>query len=569
MLRQVIVTIMGNVDSGKSQTIDIIKKTSIVKSEPGKITQSIKAYSIYLEQIKELCKGLLDISKIKVPGLLFIDTPGHEAFVNLRKRGGSLADIAILMVDINEGIKPQTKECIEILKHNKTPFVIALNKIDLINGWSPNPEIPLLKNINFQSDSVKKTLETKLYNFVADIFNYGFNAERFDRVEDFTKTIALIPISAKTSEGMPELLMVLTGLAQKFLELKLEYKQDEAAEGTILEITEEKGIGTCLDTIIYKGKLKINDQIVIGTLNEPIVTKVKAIYLQEKNKLNTVKEVSAAIGVKISAQNIKEAIAGMPVKVANKDLEKIKIEIKKTVEETTLELDDNGIVIKADSLGSLEALIKLLKDKKVKIKRASIGNITKKDLTEAEANPNILDKVILGFNVETLPAENIKIITDQVIYSLINNFESWYKETKEAIETKELKDLIKPCKIKILPGFIFRQSNPAVVGIDVLAGTLKAGTPLMIESSRITEAKSIQDNGKSINEVESGKSAALSMSNITINRQVKEGDILYSDLPESHFKAYKRLKDSLKPEVRELLKEIAEIKRKVNPSWGL
>lgn len=560
---------MGNVDSGKSQTIDIIKKTSIVKSEPGKITQSIKAYSIYLEQIKELCKGLLDISKIKVPGLLFIDTPGHEAFVNLRKRGGSLADIAILMVDINEGIKPQTKECIEILKHNKTPFVIALNKIDLINGWSPNPEIPLLKNINFQSDSVKKTLETKLYNFVADIFNYGFNAERFDRVEDFTKTIALIPISAKTSEGMPELLMVLTGLAQKFLELKLEYKQDEAAEGTILEITEEKGIGTCLDTIIYKGKLKINDQIVIGTLNEPIVTKVKAIYLQEKNKLNTVKEVSAAIGVKISAQNIKEAIAGMPVKVANKDLEKIKIEIKKTVEETTLELDDNGIVIKADSLGSLEALIKLLKDKKVKIKRASIGNITKKDLTEAEANPNILDKVILGFNVETLPAENIKIITDQVIYSLINNFESWYKETKEAIETKELKDLIKPCKIKILPGFIFRQSNPAVVGIDVLAGTLKAGTPLMIESSRITEAKSIQDNGKSINEVESGKSAALSMSNITINRQVKEGDILYSDLPESHFKAYKRLKDSLKPEVRELLKEIAEIKRKVNPSWGL
>ena len=568
MLRQVIVTILGNIDSGKSSTIDIIKKSSIVKSEPGKITQSIKAYSVSLETIKKLCNDL-DTSKLKIPGLLLIDTPGHEAFINLRKRGGSLADIAILLIDINEGIKQQTIECIEILRHNKTPFVIVLNKIDLINGWHSRPESSLIKNINLQSESVKKSIDNKLYQLVGDLYNHGFTGERFDKITDFTKTIAIIPVSAKTTEGIPELLMVITGLAQKFLELKLEHNLNDPAEGTILEITEETGIGTCLDTIIYKGKLKTNDIIIIGTLSEPIITKVKAIYLPEKNKLSIVKEAVAAIGVKISAQNIKDAIAGMPIKVANKDLEKTKIEIKSAVEEITFELDNEGIVIKADTLGSLEALIKLLKDKKIKIKRASIGSITKKDISEAEANSNELQKVILGFNVNQTNQETVKIISDNIIYSLVEKYESWFKELKNKLEQGQLKNLIKPCKIKILVGYIFRQSNPAVVGAEVLLGILKPGTPLMKDSNKITEAKSLQDNGKNISEAESGKSIAVSLTNVTINRQVKEGDILYSDVSEPHFKVYKKMKGSLKPDEIQVLKEIAEIKRKTNPSWGM
>ncbi|MBS3175540.1 translation initiation factor IF-2 [Candidatus Woesearchaeota archaeon] len=568
MLRQVIVTILGNVDSGKSSVIDVIKKTSIVKSEPGKITQSIKAYSVSLESIKTLCQDALDITKIKVPGLLLIDTPGHEAFSNLRKRGGSLADIAILVIDINEGLKPQTIESIEILKQNKTPFVVALNKIDLIGGWQSNPDLPLIKNIDSQNKSTKTLLDSRLYTIVGNLFNHGFNAERFDKISDFTKNLVLIPISAKTSEGLPELLMMITGLAQKFLELKLEHNIDAPGEGTILEISEEKGIGTCLDTIIYKGKLKTNDTIVVGTLSEPIVTKVKAIYIPEKNKLVTIKEAYASIGIKISAQNIKEAISGMPVKVANRDLEKIKISVKEEIEEITFELDHEGLVIKADSVGSLEALIKLLKNKKIKIKRASIGTITKKDIAEAESNNNELQKVILGFNTEPIVSDNIKIIIDPVIYSLIEKYESWFKETKENLEGKQLKNLIRPCKIRILPGYIFRQSNPAVVGVDILAGTLKSGTPLMKEV-KITEAKSLQENGKNINEAEAGKSIALAMPNVTMNRQVKEGDILYSDVPEPHFKIYKKLKDTLKPEEIQVLKEIAEIKRKTNPAWGM
>src|SRR3989344_6427827 len=205
MLRQVIVTIMGNVDAGKSETIDC--------------------------------------TKIKVPGLLFIDTPGHKAFTNLRKRGGSLADIAILIVDINEGLKPQTLESIEILKENKTPFIIALNKIDLIHNWISDPENTFLKNIQKQKPEVQKLIEEKLYSLVGKLYELNLNTERFDRVEDFTKQIAMIPMSARTSEGIPELLMMLTGLAQKFLEAQLNYDPEAPAEGTILEVNEEKGLG--------------------------------------------------------------------------------------------------------------------------------------------------------------------------------------------------------------------------------------------------------------------------------------------------------------------------------------
>src|SRR3989338_9048939 len=135
MLRQPIIAILGNVDSGKTQLLDTIRNTAIVESEPGRITQSIGCSIIPIESIKKICGNMLENLKleIKIPGFLIIDTPGHAAFTSLRKRGGNLADMAILVVDVNDGIKVQTIECIGILRQYKTPFVIALNKIDLIS----------------------------------------------------------------------------------------------------------------------------------------------------------------------------------------------------------------------------------------------------------------------------------------------------------------------------------------------------------------------------------------------------------------------------------------------------
>ena len=586
MLRQLIVTIMGNVDSGKTQLLDTIRNTAIVESEPGRITQSIGCSLITTDIIKKICGSLLDRHnlQIKIPGFVFIDTPGHAAFTNLRKRGGNLADIAVLVIDINEGIKLQTQECIDILKQYKTPFVIALNKIDLLPGWISNPETSLLENIQKQRENAMLLLEKMLYEIVGKLAELGFNAERFDRVEDYTKQIAIIPSSAKTKEGLPELLMVMTGLSQKFLEESLKVNIKGNAKGTVLEIKEEKGLGTTIDVILYDGSLKQNDTIVIGSLNEPIATKVKALFepvplaemRDKKAKFKAVKQVSAATGVKISAPELGKVVAGMPLRSCLPDeIERVKEEIKKEVEEVIIETDKQGVVIKADSLGSLEALTKILKEKNIEIKKASIGSISKKDISDAETSykKDPLQSVVLGFNAELMPdvkTGNVKVLSHNIIYKLIEDFEKWREDARKALEAKEIEYLYKPCKLQIMKGYIFRQNNPAIVGVEVLAGTLKAGTPLMNKDGiTLTEAKGIQQEQESIEKAEKGKQVAVSLPNVTVGRQIHESDILYSAIPEEHFRELKEFKKYLSPEEIAVLKEIAEIMRKSNAMWGI
>ena len=282
-IRSPICTVVGHVDHGKSSVLDWIRGSNIVATEPGAITQSIGASNIPLEIIKQKCGVLLEKVRINftIPGLLFIDTPGHAAFTNLRKRGGNLADIAIVVVDINEGFKPQTIEAIEILKSYKTPFIIAANKIDLINGWTQKEKL-VLKNIELQNDYVKQFFEEKLYTLVRSLYDVGkMDGERFDRVTDYTKQVAIVPCSARTGEGLPELLMSLIGMAQKYLEKNLEIKSEEA-KAIVLEVKEAKGLGKALDVILYDGILKSGDNIVIGGLEKPIVTKVKALFVPQK-----------------------------------------------------------------------------------------------------------------------------------------------------------------------------------------------------------------------------------------------------------------------------------------------
>ena len=567
MLRSPICSVIGHIDHGKTSVLDKIRGTAIVQSEPGGITQSISSTSVSLNTIKKITGSLLQTLKIDltIPGLLFIDTPGHAAFSNLRKRGGNLADIAILVIDINEGIREQTIECIEILKNYKTPFLIAANKIDLISGWRNN-NLTLLENIKKQSSNIQENLDKKLYELVGRLSEFNFNSERYDRVEDYTKQIAIVPLSAKSGEGIPELLMVLTGLAQRYLEQSLKINVEGQAKGIVLEVKEQRGLGTILDAIIYDGTLKINDTIIIGSLNEPIITKVRALI----EPSGSIKEVHAASGVRISAPNLKDVYGGMPFSVANKDLEKIKQEIQKEVEEVILDVDNEGVIVKADTLGSLEALIGLLKDKNILIKKASMGDVTKKDIAEASAEKNPLNKIILGFNIKPLEDSNIKQITNDVIYKIIDEYELWIEKQKQEIEKKELENVTKPCKLKILRDCIFRQSHPAVVGITVLNGTLKAGVELMKENTnKIGKVKSMQLEKENISEATKGQEVAIALPDVTAGRQINEDDILYSNLNEQEFVKLKKLKKYLNSDEIEVLKEIAEIKRKENPLWGV
>ncbi len=582
-LRSPICTVVGHVDHGKSSVLDKIRGSAIVKAEAGAITQAIGASVIPLDTIKKICGDLLEQTKLDltVPGLLFIDTPGHAAFTNLRKRGGNLADIAILVINIKEGIMPQTIESIEILKQYKTPFIVVANKLDLIGGWKQNQE-SLLANINNQNPQATQEFETKLYEIVGKLAEYGLNADRFDRVSDYTQQIAIVPASAHTGEGIPELLMVLIGLAQKYLEKCLSCDVEGDAKGIILEVKEEKGIGKTMDTILHDGTLNVNDTIVIGGLHEPIVTKVKALLepaplseiRDKKSNFTSVKRVTAAIGVKISAPNIDEVVAGMPL-IQTENVEEAKEEVQSQVEEVIIETDKLGIIIKADSLGSLEALIKLLREEDIPIKKASIGDISKKDIADAGANfeTDPFHCAILGFNVKDTSAiddKKVKIITSEVIYEIIDLYKKWAEEERKKKEAEHIDDLTSPCKIEILKGYIFRQSNPAVVGVEVLNGTLKANSPMMNKKGQqVSSVKNIQENKESVDKAEKGKQVAISLPNITVGRQINESDTLYSDIPEEEFKKFKELKEHLKEEQKMVLKEVAEIKRQENPVWGI
>ncbi|MEM4397155.1 MAG: translation initiation factor IF-2, partial [Candidatus Woesearchaeota archaeon] len=571
-------------DHGKTKLLDRIRGSATQLGEAGGITQAIGASIIPLETIKKICGSLLNEKfKFKIPGLLFIDTPGHAAFTTLRKRGGSIADIAILVIDINEGLMPQTIESIEILKSFKTPFVIAANKIDLIPGYKQLDK-NLLKNLNNQDPYVIEKLETKIYEIVGKLSELGLNSERFDRVEDYTKQIAIIPVSAITGDGIPELLMVLIGLSQKFLESNLKLNQGNA-KAVVLEVKETQGLGKTLDVILYDGTLKKNDKIIIGNIEKPIETRIKALLCpvplkemrDKKTQFKSVDKVIAATGVKISAPNIDNVIAGMPLQSYNDENEKIKVinEIQKEVQEVMIKTDEKGLIIKADTLGSLEALIFLLKEKNISVRKADIGKITKKDIIDAEANyeKNPFESVILGFNVErdvdVSSTEKVKIITSNIIYKILEEYEQWKETQTKLLEAKELDNLIRPCKLQIMPNYVFRQSNPAIVGVDILEGKIKTGTQLMKQGNPITTIKDIQHEKEHLQSITKGKQVAISLEHVTIGRQINEGDILYSYIPEEDFKQLKKLSKYLSQGEIEVLKTIAEIMREKNPVWGI
>ena len=480
-----------------------------------------------------------------------------------------MADIAVLVIDINESIKPQTLEALEILKQFKTPFVIAANKIDLIQGYRSSKDF-LIKNLDSQSDSFNEELDTKIYTIVGKLSELGIISERFDRIDDYTKQAAIIPLSAKSGNGVPELLMVLAGLGQKFLEKELQINPESPGKGTILEVKEEKGIGTILETVLYDGNIKENDIIIIGSLTDPIVTRVKAIFSKQLSKTMKVERTQAVDLVNISCPDLKEVYAGMPLRVANNNIEKISKEVREEVSAVLIETTKDGIIVKADSLGSLEALISLLKENEIKIKHASIGNINKKDIQEALSSNDESDRIILAFNVKQIDKnKDVKVINHDVIYKIIEEYDKYIYQKRKDIAKKELEKAKMPAKIYLMPGYIFRQNNPAVVGVEVLAGKIKVDMSLMKDGKQITQVQSIQENGKAINEAERGKEVAVAFKNVTVGRQINSGDILYSYITENDFRRLKKLKQFLKDDESQALKEIAEIYRKQNPVWGV
>ncbi|MDR3282129.1 MAG: translation initiation factor IF-2 [Candidatus Methanoplasma sp.] len=579
-IRQPVVSVLGHVDHGKTKLLDRIRGTSVQAREAGAITQHIGATEVPVEHIYKVCAQLIGNKKFDIPGLLFIDTPGHHSFVTLRARGGSLADIAVLVIDIREGLMPQTIESIHILRQYKTPFVIAMNKIDTIQGWLCEDGRPFIISEKTQQAHTIEAFNERMYKVVAQLAEEGIYADRYDRIDDFTKAVALVPISAKTGEGIPDLMLMLIGLAQRFLERQLE-KGEGPGKGTILEIKEEKGLGKTMDMILYSGTLKTGDSVALGTGGAPVVTKIKAILkpkpLDEirdpRDRFDSVKLLNAAAGVKISCQNMEGVIAGAPLRVVKGPNDPA---IAELTEETSIKIEtqEKGITIKADAIGSLEALAFEAKAAGIPIRKYGVGEITRRDIVEA-AYGDKTHQAILGFNVilskdaeAELLNHSLMVITDQIVYKLVEDYQERMDESKRKLDTDKRFEFPFPAKVKILPDHIFRVSKPAIVGVRVLAGKIRLGETLILQNGKEGgKIKSIHTGEDALKEAKQGEEVAVGIDGVTVGRHISEGDVIYVNLVASSLKQLSAM--GLSEEEKAAMAETVAIRRKEEPFWGM
>lgn len=574
-IRQPIVCVLGHVDHGKTTILDAIRGTAQASREAGGITQRIGATQIDVSTIIRGTKNLLTNSSLKIPGLLFIDTPGHVAFANMRARGGALADIAILVVDVNEGLMPQTVESMNILKKYRTPFVIVANKIDLVPLVTDVSNSSFSQFIKKQRDEYRDELDKRIYDLVNAIYLQGFSSDRYDRVTDFSKTIAIIPASAKLRIGIQDILVMLAGLSQRYLEKEISVVSGEA-RGTIIEVKIESSVGTTLDTILYQGNLKTGDLIAINTKEGPKLTRVKALLVNKAGDQKGLKEkktVSAAAGVRILISDKVEVIAGSPLIEVPGSPESAFMEIEKE-SKTNIELSIHGISVKAEALGSLEAISYELSQRNIPIRNATIGDITRRDVTDVATLNDPMERLIIGFNVnvtddarDSVLSTDIGILIGNIIYSLMDQAEKWLKDRETQIREARKQEKSLPAKFTIMPENIFRATKPVIVGVHIEGGSIKVGDKLIKSDGRYGGSiKSIRDGETSKKYADAPSEVAVAIEGVTLNRQIFPGESLYVDIPES---VVKELRESNSDAATmSILDETIKIKRKENIFWG-
>jgi translation initiation factor 5B len=594
VIRAPIVCILGHIDHGKTTILDYIRGTVVQQREAAGITQHIGASYFPTKDVKEfLSKSKQEFGEMEInlPGILVVDTPGHAAFLNLRKRGGAVADIAILVIDVTAGTMPITWESVRILRDRKTPFVIAANKIDRISGWKSIKDADFLDSYKSQKPHVKDFLDEKILQIMGNFLEEGFKGiERYDKIKDFTKKVAIVPTSGKTGEGISTLLLILMGLVQQYLTTSLQFSEG-SAKGVVLEVKKEKGQGKTMDVLVYDGVIKKGDEFIVGGLEKPIKSKVRALLTPKpldeirdpRQKFDSVDSVSAAAGIKILSPNIDDVVAGSPFRSIGDPSEEESIykEIESEVESIRIKTEKAGVVLKADTLGSLEALENHFSKSGVKISIADVGPIKKEDII----NANIVrtfdpySATVLGFNVPILPeaneqaiTDNIRIFTNNVIYRLLEDYIE-YAETRKAEDTaKGLSELMLPAKLKMFPDFIFRNSNPAVFGVRVESGILYPKVPLITEVGRkVKRVHQIQDKGQTLDKAGKDSEVAVSIRGIEIGRDIEKDEILYVNIPESHVRQLMgKFLNELTEDQKEVLREFVKLKRTYeHPWWGM
>ncbi|KAF7140646.1 hypothetical protein RHSIM_Rhsim06G0017900 [Rhododendron simsii] len=526
-LRSPICCIMGHVDTGKTKLLDCIRGTNVQEGEAGGITQQIGATYFPAVNIRERTKELKADAKLKVPGLLVIDTPGHESFTNLRSRGSGLCDIAILVVDIMHGLEPQTIESLNLLKMRNTEFIVALNKVDRLYGWKACRNAPIVKTMKQQSKDVLLEFNTRVTQVVTQFKEQGLNTELYYKNKEMGETFSIVPTSAISGEGLPDLLLLLVQWTQKTMVEKLTFSNE--VQCTVLEVKVIEGHGTTIDVVLVNGVLHEGDQIV-----GPIVTTIRALLtphpmkeLRVKGTYLHHKEIKAAQGIKITAQGLEHAIAGTGLHVVgpNDDLEDIKESAMEDMKSVLSRIDKSGegVCVQASTLGSLEALLEFLKSPAVNIPVSgiSIGPVHKKDVMKASV---MLEKkkefaTILAFDVKVTPEAReladeagVKIFIADIIYHLFDQFKAYIDNLKEEKKKEAAEEAVFPCVLRIMPNCVFNKKDPIVLGVDVVEGIAKVGTPICIpqrEFIDIGRIASIENNHKPVDYAKKGQKVAI------------------------------------------------------------
>tara|TARA_B110000003_G_C16629558_1_gene526121 strand:+ start:483 stop:2405 length:1923 start_codon:yes stop_codon:yes gene_type:complete len=620
--RQPIVSVLGHVDHGKTSVLDLVRsvgserQASVMDREAGGITQHIGATEVPADVLNKTCEAMLGGKKFKSPGLLFIDTPGHHSFVSLRNRGGSVADIAVLVVDVMEGLQPQTIESLQTLKETKTPFVIAGNKVDRIHGWHTKRGRSFMESFKDQREDVRSLFEDRYWKLLGQFSEHGFNIERYDQIRDFRSNVALVPMSAKDGEGLQDLLAVTVGLAERFLEDRLTDTLG-APEGTVLEMRDEIGMGKTIDVILYRGDLKIGDTIMLAANDGPFSTHIKG--LKRPKGMSEMRDagkrwvnfdsVEAACGVKIVAPKLEQTIAGTTLYRANTSEEKEHAEAAIRQEWRAIfdtmpimcskcnevfprqefkahtkkgacrgaEEERKGVVIKADTVGGLEALGFELAKLKIPVRQATVGPVNKRDILMAKSAQDPLNKVILGFSVkgntevaDALNADDseIKFFSGSIIYHILDAYEEWREQTAEKMAAALRESLVYPGRLLYLKDHTFRAKGPAIVGMRVVGGRVHVGQRLMkMDGTPVGQIKSLRTrSSEDVKEANQGDEVAVAIQGPTVGRHIEELDEFYVDVPESHAKRLKKI--DLNPIEQEILDELIRLHRKENHFWG-
>lgn len=582
-LRQPIVSLLGHVDHGKTTLLDRIAGSVRAENEPGGITQHIGAIEVPGSTVLKLCQGLLRREQFRVPGLLFIDTPGHRSFETLRRRGGALADLAVLVVDAREGIMPQTRESIQILRHEKTPFAVAATKIDLLAGWrKPSGPIPLAEQLATCGEGYLRSLDERIYAIAEELVQAGFSADRYDRVTDFTRNLGIVPVSGKSGVGVPELLALLVGLSQRFLTQELELVT-EGAEATILERTDRRGVGPVTSAIVYRGRLAVGDEIVVSGRGGVIHSRVRGLYRpapprkgSPAGRVERVDDVRAAAGIFLAAPGIENALPGGLLRsvATGADRQHIEEELARD-SQPIAQFADSGVALAADTLGALEALAFECRELGIPIHAATVGPVDRATVVKMATVRDPTHRAILAFNVplldEALPEGDrgpVRLFRGDVMYHILEQYTAWRDARKAELAKLRRLATAHPARLEILPGFVFRTSKPAIIGIRVSGGTLRPGVRLMNRKGvDVGLLKSMQREGESVAEAPEGSELAASIDGAVVGRSIAEGDVLLVALGEGAVRALRTAE--LSSTERAILEEVVRIRRAVEgPFWG-